>query len=108
MLEDNPTVFVGKIYLQHSRGDTYLIYTKSDISKGGYMYDVIVKENVVLALGNDSVIYVKTEIANATRFYMIKHNKGETLLDVKDMDSLNFIKSIKGKEIEYMYKYGSK
>ena len=104
MLEEDPTVFVGKIYVQHSQGYTFLIYTTSDVGKGGYTCERIVNENVALALGNDSIIYVKSTAANVTRFYSIKHAKGEKVLGVKDTDSINFSLSTKGKKFEYVYR----
>jgi hypothetical protein len=64
----------------------------------------LINENVVLALGNDSVIYVKSTAPNATRFYSIKHDKGEKVLNVKDTDSFYFSISTKGKKFEYVYR----
>jgi hypothetical protein len=103
MLEGNPIVFVGKIYILPTGKESLLIYSTSDIDKGGYTYDRIVNENLISALGNDSVIYVKANTWKGTGYYLVKHNKGEKVVAVKEIDSLNFSRNSERRHFKYSY-----
>ena len=107
MFEEKPSNFVGKIYVLNSDGYTYLIYSDSDLDKGGYIYSRIVNENLVNALGNDSVILIKTKIQNNFNYYLVRHAGGNKVISVNNIDSLGFLKYVQGKIFKYSYQHNS-
>jgi len=100
-LNDSPIHLVGKTYLwSEGGGNRKSLYYKT----GESTYSGIdVSGTVTTALANDSLIYVKCGFQQFPAWHLIKHESGEKIISLKNIDSADFIKFEKGKTFKYSY-----
>lgn len=103
MFDKAPEKFIGNIYMRTSPGstDNFLIYGENYHKNG--TYTSIINEPVLAALGNDSVIYIKSRFLNAANYYLITHDREGVLLKVNAIDSIKYQKSTEGKKFKYTF-----
>lgn len=101
MFDESPKVFTNKIFLHESTGGQYLIFAENYEKDG--IYNFVLGEPVLEAMGNDSIIYVKSNFKEEAHYHTIKHNKGEKILAIKVIDSLSYTRLIGGKNFKFLY-----
>ena len=98
---DRPVQFVGNLYIWSPDGGN----RKSlDLKTGERSYSVIdIGGTVLVALGNDSLIYIKSDAQEYRAYHLIKHERGEKITSNKVIDSVDFIKFEKSSDFKYKY-----
>jgi hypothetical protein len=104
--DDEPEVFLGKIYLKpYANDDSKKMlsfietYTKGD----GYTSVPLVSRAVLKADGNDSTIYVKSIYQDSGYFTLIKHADGQKILRVTEIDSSTYTIALQKTKFQYHY-----
>ena len=98
---ESPKKLTGKIYLWSMDGSD----RKSlNIKMGDSFYSPVnISGTVSTALANDSLIYVKCDFQQYPVYHLIKHEAGEKIINIKTIDSLEFIKFERSKTFNYSY-----
>jgi hypothetical protein len=98
---DRPVPFVGNLYIWSPDGGN----RKSlDLKIGEGSYSVIdIGGTVLIALGNNSLIYIKADSEEDQAYHLIKHERGEKIISNKVIDSVDFIKFEKSNNFKYKY-----
>ena len=98
---DTPIKLVGKTYLlSMDGGNIKSLYYKT--GEGSYSM-VDASGPVTIALANDSLIYLKCDFQAKPAWHLIKHELGEKIMSIKNIDSTEFIQFEKSKTFKYTY-----
>jgi hypothetical protein len=101
-----PEVFLGKIYLKPYSGDKskkMLSYIESYTKGDAYFSTPLVSMPISQADGNDSSIYVRSSYMDSSYFTKIRHLKGQSIIQVSEIDSLNYTTALQKTKFEYHY-----
>jgi hypothetical protein len=103
MFDKAPEKFVGNVYVRTSpnNGEAFFMYGK-DYKRNG-TYTLVINEPLLAAVGNDSIIYLKTQFMSIINYYFIKHKEGKTLSKTVTIDSIQYNGLTKGVEFKYKY-----
>ncbi len=99
---NEPSVqLVGKAYLWSMDGSNRKsLYYKT----GESSYSMVdASGTVTTALANDSLIYLKCDLQEIPAWHLIKHEAGEKIMSIKNIDSTEFIQFEKSKTYKYTY-----
>lgn len=98
---DTPVKLVGKTYLlSMDGGNLKSLYYKT----GERSYSMVDASGpVTTALANDSLIYLKCGFQATPAWHLIKHEFGEKIMSIKNIDSTEFIQFEKSKTFKYTY-----
>jgi len=105
MLDKSPQKIVGEIYLKTSEDEKYLIYGKNYSEDG--IYGWVIDEPIVSLVGNDSLIYIKSNFLDKTKYYIVYHLEGKIIVKVTAIDSIKYTK-LRGKPFKYKFEKTSK
>ena len=98
---DTPVKLVGKTYLLNmDGGNRKSLYYKTG---EGTFSMVDASGTVTTALANDSLIYLKCDFQANPAWHLIKHEFGEKIMSIKNIDSTEFIKFEESKTFKYSY-----
>ena len=98
---DTPIQLVGKTYLlSMDGGNRKSLYYKTG---EGTFSMVDASGTVTTALANDSLIYLKCDQQPVPQWHLVTHVKGEKIMTIKNIDSLEFIQFEKSKGYNYSY-----
>lgn len=98
---DTPIKLVGKTYLlSMDGGNRKSLYYKTG---EGTFSMVDASGTVTTALANDSLIYLKCDFQANPAWHLIKHELGEKIMSIKNIDSTEFIKFEGSKTFKYSY-----
>jgi predicted DNA-binding protein (MmcQ/YjbR family) len=100
-LNKSPEKLVGKVYLWSTDGSNRKIL---NLKTGESSYSPLeINGTVSTALANDSLIYITGEFQELTVYYLIEHENGEKIINIKIIDSVSFIKFEQSKNFKYAY-----
>jgi hypothetical protein len=98
---DSPVHLVGKTYLLSlDGGNRKSLYYKT--GEGEYSM-VDASGTVTTALANDSLIYLKCDLQPNPAWHLVKHEKGEKIFSIKNIDSLDFARFERSGDFKYSY-----
>ncbi len=98
---DTPIQLVGKTYLlSMDGGNRKSLYYKTG---EGEFSMVDASGSVTTALANDSLIFLKCDQQPVPQWHLITHEKGEKIMTIKNIDSIEFTQFEKNKGYKYSY-----
>jgi hypothetical protein len=99
--KERPQKFVGKFYFWNmDNGSQKSLYLK--IGESNFSL-IDLSGTVSTALGNDSLIDVKCDWQFNPDYHLIRHDSGEKIISVQNIDSQGFTKFEKEKKFKYSY-----
>jgi hypothetical protein len=98
---DTPIQLVGKTYLLSlDGGNRKSLYYKTG---EGEFSMIDASGTVTTALANDSLIYLKCDQQPNPQWHVITHEKGEKIMTINNIDSIDFVKFEAGRAFTYSY-----
>jgi hypothetical protein len=94
MLDKSSEKFMGNIYIRTSPNgkDKFLVYGRNYTQDG--LYKPIIEDPILVAYGDSSIICAKSSFLDGINYYLVSHFKGDTIIDIKKIDSLYYSKTL--------------
>lgn len=103
MFADEPKFIVGKICVWSSAGSKEKCLM---IETGKNTFSYIFNEIVFDVKANDSIMCVKNHYEDEYRYYLLRHDKGNKVLNIDTIDSLKFYRIVHLNKFTYSYNFG--
>ncbi len=98
---ESPKKLTGKIYLWNMDGSDRKSLTIKTVDN--FYSPVNISGTVTTALANDSLIYLKCDFQQYPAYHLINHEAGEKIINIKTIDSVDFLRFQQSKLFKYSY-----